>query len=52
MEFLKRIFKDDDKVIGLCSFRKKTQKVYAYTPKFTNTTLFYSTNTKNNFFLS
>ena len=27
MEFLKRIFKDDDKVIGLCSFRKKTQKV-------------------------
>ncbi len=52
MEFIKKLFKDDDKVIGLCSFKKKAQKNYAFTPQFSNATLFYSTNTKNNFLLS
>ncbi len=52
MEFLKNLFKDDDKVIGLCSFNKKTQKVYTFAPQIKNTNLFYSTNTKNNFLLS
>ena len=52
MEFLKNLFKDDEKVIGLCSFKKKHQKVYSFAPQLKNTTLFYSTNTKNNFLLS
>lgn len=52
MEFLKKLFKDDDKVIGLCSFKKKAQKVYTFTPQFSTTKLIYSTNTKNNFLLS
>lgn len=52
MEFLKKLFKDDDKVIGLCSFKKKTPKIYSFTPQFNTTKLFYSTNTKNNFLLS
>ncbi len=52
MEFLKKLFKDEDKVVGLCSFRKKEQKVYSFIPEFSATKLIYSTNTKNNFLLS
>ena len=52
MEFLKKLFKDDDKVIGLCSFRKKTPKIYSFTTDFSAAKLIYNTNTKNNFLLS
>ena len=52
MEFLKSLFKDDEKAIGLCSFQKKEQKVYTFTPEFGAVKLIYSTNTKNNFLLS
>lgn len=53
MDFIKNLFKDEDKVIGLCSFKKHTQKIYSFSPKFNdNIELFYSTNTKNNFLLS
>ncbi|CDE44888.1 unknown [Clostridium sp. CAG:768] len=53
MEFLKNLFKDDEKIIGLCSFKKKeTTKIYSFTPQFSATKLIYSTNTKNNFLLS
>ncbi len=51
MELLKKLFKDDEKVIGLCAFKKQPQKVYSYEPKFKATKLCYCTNTKNNFFL-
>lgn len=52
MEFIKKLFKEDDKVIGLCSFRKKTPKIHTYTTEFSSVKLFYATNTKNNFLLS
>lgn len=52
MDFIKKLFKDDDKVIGLCSFKKKSAKVYSFTPQFSAVKLIYSTNTKNNFLLS
>lgn len=52
MEFIKSLFKDDEKVIGLCSFKKKTTKVYSFTPNTNTVDLFYSTNIKNNFLLS
>ncbi len=52
MEFIKNLFKDDDKVIGLCSFKKKEQKIYSFTPQFSTINLVYGTNTKNNFLLS
>ena len=51
MELLKNFFKDDEKIIGLCAFKKQPQKVYSYEPKFNATKLVYCTNTKNNFFL-
>ncbi len=52
MELLKKLFKDDEKVIGLCAFKKQPQKVYSYEPKFNAAIkLCYCTNTKNNFFL-
>lgn len=52
MEFIKNLFKDEDKAVGLCSFKKKEQKIYTFTPKFSTVELIYSTNTKNNFLLS
>lgn len=51
MELLKKFFKDDEKVIGLSSFRKKPQKTYSFEAKFNSNKLYYCTNTKNNFFL-
>lgn len=52
MEFIKSLFKDDEKAVGLCSFKKKEQKTYSFTPQFSAINLIYSTNTKNNFLLS
>ena len=52
MEFIKNLFKDDEKVIGLCSFRKKSTKIYSFCPNKNTVELFYSTNIKNNFLLS
>lgn len=52
MKFLKDLFKDEEKVIGLCSFNKKNGRVsHTYTPQFNAPKLIYNTNTKNNFFL-
>lgn len=51
MELLKNFFKDEEKIIGLCAFKKQPQKTYSYEPKFNATKLVYCTNTKNNFFL-
>lgn len=52
MEFIKNLFNDEKKVIGLCAFRKKAQKIYSFAPKTDAIELFYSTNIKNNFLLS
>lgn len=51
MELLKKLFKDDEKIIGLCAFRKRPEKMYNFEPQFKATRLVYCTNTKNNFFL-
>lgn len=52
MELLKKLFKDDEKVIGLCAFKKQPIKVYSFEPKFNATAQpYYTTNTKNNLFL-
>ena len=52
MELLKKLFRDDDKIVGLCAFRKKTEeKIYSFDAQFKATRLIYTTNTKNNFFL-
>lgn len=52
MEFIKSLFKEDEKIIGLCGFKKKTPKIYSFSPKINTIELFYGTNTKNNFLLS
>ncbi len=52
MELLKKFFKDDEKIVGLCAFRKKSEtKTYSFEHNFKATRLVYCTNTKNNFFL-
>lgn len=52
MNFLKSLFKEDDSVIGLCSFRKKTPKQFTFTTQQSAVKLIYSTDFKNNFLLS
>lgn len=52
MELLKRFFKDDDKVIGLCAFKKKETKKISFTPQFTATRLVYGTKYDKNFFVN
>lgn len=50
MEFIKNLFKDDEKIVGLCSFRKKEQKVII--PDFRGLKLVYNTNTSKNFLIN
>ena len=53
MEFLKNLLKEDDeKIVGLCSFKKKPQRVRNVIPDFSTKNLVFVTNTKNNFLLS
>ncbi len=52
MELLKRLFRDDDKVIGLCAFKKKERKQLSFTPQFSATKLVYGTKYNNNFFVN
>lgn len=52
MEFLKNLFKNEERVIGLCAFNKKNGRVnQSFTPQFKPQKLIYNTNVKNNFFL-
>ncbi len=52
MELLKKLFKDEDKVIGLCSIRKEYEEpIRVFIPKFTPTKTFSSTSYNKNFFL-
>lgn len=52
MDFIKKLFKEDDRATGLCQFRRQTVKTYSFKPELNTVELFYSTNTKNNFLLS
>ena len=52
MELLKKFFKDDEKVIGLCAFQKKETKPLSFTPQFSAIKLVCGTNTKKNFFIN
>ncbi len=52
MELLKRLFKDEEKVIGLCAFKKKEQKKISFTPHFSATRLVYGTKYDKNFFVN
>ena len=52
MELLKKLFKDDEKVIGLCAFKKKQTKKISFTPQFTATRLVYGTKYNKNFFVN
>ncbi len=52
MELLKKFFKDDEKVIGLCTLRKRDVKIYSFTPVFTSKQLACGTSYAKNIFLS
>lgn len=52
MEFFKKLFNDDEKIVGLCSFKKDAPKTYDFTKSYNAIKLVYGTNTKINFLLS
>ncbi len=52
MEFIKNLFKDDDRVIGLSGFKKEEEeKLSVFIPKFNPAKPIYSVNYQKNFFL-
>lgn len=51
MNFLKSLFKDDDKVIGLCSLKRKTQKSHVFIPNYGGAKKTYGTNYRKNIFV-
>ena len=52
MELLKKLFKDEDRAIGLCSFRKQEEEpVRVFIPEFNPSKTIYGANYGNNFFL-
>lgn len=50
MDFIKKLFKDEEKIIGLCGF-KKEEELSVFIPKFTANKQIYNTNYNKNFFL-
>ena len=50
MEFIKKFFNDDKKIIGLCGF-KNEEELDVYIPKFDPSKQIYTTNYQKNFFL-
>ncbi len=50
MEFLKNLFKDDDRIIGLSGF-KKEEVLSVFIPKFNPAKPIYNPNYQKNFFL-
>lgn len=56
MEFIKNLFKDDEKIIGLCGFKNQKMPLslpnHRYENMFGKTNLVFKTNTKYNFLLS
>ncbi len=51
MELLRKLFKDDEKVVGLCAFKKEEKRNSYYNFTFCGQKLTFYTNTKNNFLL-
>ena len=51
MELLRKLFKDDDKVVGLCAFKKEEKRMNYNHFTFSGQKLAFYTNTKNNIFL-
>lgn len=51
MELLKKLFKDEEKVIGLCAFQKQEEKTYDFKSNFSVQKTIYRTNYDKNFFL-
>ncbi len=54
MEFFKNFYKDDDKIIGLCAFKKRQFHSgigFGYEPKFGETKLLYEPKFKPNMFM-
>ncbi len=52
MDFIKKLFNDDDKVIGLCSFKKKPLVIHSFNTEFGSDEILFGTNIRNNFLLS
>ena len=52
MELLKRLFKEDEKVIGLCALKKREGKQLSFTPQFSAPRLVYGTKYEKNFFIN
>ncbi len=52
MEFIKKLFCDEDRVIGLCGFKKNDeQNLRVFVPKFNPSKSIYNFNYQKNFFL-
>ena len=53
MEFFKNFFREDDKVVGLCSLKRKSYRNFGteFEPKFGATKLVYEPKIKYNFFM-
>ena len=52
MDFIKNLFKDDEKIIGLCGFKNaKDSELSVYIPKFNPSKPIYNFNYEKNFFL-
>lgn len=52
MGLLKKLFKDDEKIIGLCALKKKEQKTYSFTPHVAAVKLVHNANYSKNLFLN
>ncbi len=53
MEFFRNFFNDDDKLIGLCAFRKKKPMdlCFEFETKFGAAKIFYDKKARENFFM-
>lgn len=52
MKFLKKFFEEENRIIGLCGFKKEEEyELKAYIPAFNPTKTIYNTNYQKNFFL-
>ena len=53
MEFFKNFYKDDDKIVGLCAFKKKRpfNIGYEFEPKFGASKFSFEPKLKTNFFM-
>lgn len=52
MDFIKNLFKDEDKIIGLCGFKNGEDKnLRVFIPKFNPSKPIYNFNYQKNFFL-